>query len=157
MNRAPIYVAPAYFGYATTSGLFSGTNVAAREIDYRAVFRKAKVAVRIYAVRVFEASEFVLYSVVAILLVVIAIISILGELKNITTYLANNTPILGLQDLLNTIIILELLMTFIGYVKRESINLGLLLGAGLTATIRNIITVSTLPLPFRTSLLHCLR
>ena len=92
-------------------------------------------------VRVFEASELVLYSAVAVLLVVIAIISLIGEVENISTYLSNNTAILGLEELFNTVIILELLMTVVGYMKRRSISLGLLIGVGLTAMIRKIITV----------------
>ena len=92
-------------------------------------------------VRVFEASELVLYSAVAVLLVVIAIISLLDEVQNITSYLSSASTLLGLQELFATIIILELLMTVVGYMKRRSINLALLLGAGLTAMIRKIITV----------------
>ena len=92
-------------------------------------------------VRVFEASELVLYSAVAVLLVVIAIISLLDEVENITSYLSSASTLLGLQELFATIIILELLMTVVGYMKRRSINLALLLGAGLTAMIRKIITV----------------
>jgi uncharacterized membrane protein (DUF373 family) len=92
-------------------------------------------------VRVFEASELVLYSAVAVLLIVIAIISLLDEVENITTYTAGASTLLGLQELFATIIILELLMTVVGYMKRRSINLALLLGAGLTAMIRKIITV----------------
>jgi len=92
-------------------------------------------------VRVFEASELVLYSAVAVLLIVIAIISLLVEVSNISTYVTSASPILGLQELFVTIIVLELLMTVVGYIKRRSINLGLLLGVGLTAMIRKIITV----------------
>lgn len=92
-------------------------------------------------VRVFEASELVLYSAVAVLLIVIAIISLLVEVSNISTYVTSASPILALQELFVTIIVLELLMTVVGYIKRRSINLGLLLGVGLTAMIRKIITV----------------
>jgi len=92
-------------------------------------------------VQVFEASELVLYSAVAVLLIVIAIISLVVEVSNISTYVTSASPILGLQELFVTIIVLELLMTVVGYIKRRSINLGLLLGVGLTAMIRKIITV----------------
>jgi len=92
-------------------------------------------------VLLFEASELVLYSAVAVLLIVIAIISLVVEVSNITTYVVSASPILGLQELFVTIIVLELLMTVVGYMKRRSINLGLLLGVGLTAMIRKIITV----------------
>jgi len=92
-------------------------------------------------VRIFEASELVLYSAVAVLLIVIAIISLLDEILNIGNYLTSASTILGLEELFVTIIVLELLMTVIGYMKRKSINLGLLLGVGLTAMIRKIITV----------------
>jgi len=97
-------------------------------------------------VTVFEYAELVLYGAVAVLLVVIAIISLLDEVGSITSYLVTESPILGVQALLNTIIILELLMTVVGYLKTKSISLGLLLGAGLTAMIRKIITVGYQPL-----------
>jgi phosphate starvation-inducible membrane PsiE len=97
-------------------------------------------------VRVLEASELILYSAVAVLLVVIAIISLVAEITNIATYLTSTSPILGVQELLVTIIILELLMTVVGYLKTKSINLRLLLGAGLTAMIRQIITAVYVPL-----------
>jgi uncharacterized membrane protein (DUF373 family) len=96
-------------------------------------------------VRVFEASELVLYIAVAVLLIVIAVISLSIEVSNITTYVTSASPLLGLQELFVTIIILELLMTVVGYMKRRSINLGLLLGVGLTAMIRKIITVGYSP------------
>jgi len=92
-------------------------------------------------VHLFEASELVLYSAVAVLLIVIAVISLLVEVSNVGTYLTSSSTILGLEELFVTIIVLELLMTVIGYMKRKSINLGLLLGVGLTAMIRKIITV----------------
>jgi uncharacterized membrane protein (DUF373 family) len=92
-------------------------------------------------VRIFEASELVLYSAVAVFLIVIAIISLLDELLSIGNYLTASSTILGLEELFVTIIVLELLMTVIGYMKTKSINLGLLLGVGLTAMIRKIITV----------------
>ncbi|MGZ4908874.1 MAG: phosphate-starvation-inducible PsiE family protein, partial [Halobacteriota archaeon] len=70
-----------------------------------------------------------------------------NELGNILTYVVTETPsIVGVQTLFNTIIILELLMTVVGYMKNRSINLGLLLGAGLTAMIRKIITEGYAPL-----------
>jgi uncharacterized membrane protein (DUF373 family) len=97
-------------------------------------------------VRVFEASELVLYSAVAVLLVVIAVLSLFSAVQNIATYFADNTAILGIQKLFNTVIILELLMTVVGYMKRKSINLALLLGVGLTAMIRQIIIAGVAPL-----------
>lgn len=97
-------------------------------------------------VRVFEASELVLYSAVAVLLVVIAVLSLFFAVQNIANYFADNTAIHGIQQLFNTIIVLELLMTVVGYMKRKSINLALLLGVGLTAMIRQIIIAGVAPL-----------
>ena len=97
-------------------------------------------------VRAFEVTEVVLYGIVAVLLVVVAVISIINVVGNIINYAVTNTPILGLQELFLTIIILELLMTVVGYMRNRSINLGLLLGAGLTAMIRKVITVGYLPI-----------
>jgi uncharacterized membrane protein (DUF373 family) len=97
-------------------------------------------------VRIFEVTELVLYSAVAVLLVVIAVLSLFFAVQNIAAYFANNTAILGIQQLFNTIIVLELLMTVVGYMKRKSINLALLLGVGLTAMIRQIIIAGVAPL-----------
>ena len=96
-------------------------------------------------IRAFEIAELVLYGGVAVFLVIIAVISLIGELESIRTYLYENAAIIGLEQLFNTIIILELLMTVVGYLKSRSISLGLLLGAGLTAMIRKIITVGYTP------------
>ncbi len=96
--------------------------------------------------RTFEIAEVVLYAVVAVFLVIIAVISLINVAANLVNYVVTNTPILGLQELFLTIIILELLMTVVGYMRNRSINLGLLLGAGLTAMIRKVITEGYLPL-----------
>lgn len=98
-------------------------------------------------VRAFEIAEIVLYAAVAVFLVVIAVLSLVAELGYIITFVTTDTtPLAGLQTLFNTIIILEVLMTVVGYMKNRSINLGLLLGAGLTAMIRKIITEGYTPL-----------
>jgi len=83
----------------------------------------------------FETVELALYGAVGLLLIIVALISLFGEVGSISSYLANDTPILGLKELFATIIVLELLMTVVGYMKTRSINLGLLIGAGLTAMI----------------------
>jgi uncharacterized membrane protein (DUF373 family) len=93
----------------------------------------------------FEIVELALYGAVGLLLIVVALISLFGEVETISSYIANNTPILGLQELFATIIILELLMTVVGYMKTRAISLGLLIGAGLTAMIRKIITIGYEP------------
>jgi len=97
----------------------------------------------------FETVELALYGAVGLFLIIVALISLFGELGSISSYLANDTPILGLKELFATIIVLELLMTVVGYMKTRSINLGLLIGAGLTAMIRKIITVGYEPLVFQ--------
>jgi uncharacterized membrane protein (DUF373 family) len=89
----------------------------------------------------FESAELVLYGAVGLLLIVIALMALYVEVDSISSYLATETPILGLKGLFAMIIILELLMTIVGYMKTKSINLGLLLGAGLTAMIRKIISM----------------
>lgn len=89
----------------------------------------------------FESAELVLYGAVGLLLIVIALMALYVEVDSISSYLVNETPILGLKGLFAMIIILELLMTIVGYMKTKSINLGLLLGAGLTAMIRKIISM----------------
>jgi len=98
-----------------------------------------------------ETVELALYGAVGLLLIIVAILSLFGEVGNILSYLANYTPILGVKELFLTIIVLELLMTVVGYMKTKSINLGLLIGAGLTAMIRKIITIGYEPLAFEDS------
>lgn len=97
----------------------------------------------------FETAEVILYGAIGLFLIVIAIISLYGEVDNISSYLVNDTPILGLKELFATIITLELLMTVVGYMKTRSINLGLLIGAGLTAMIRKIITTGYEPMAWQ--------
>ena len=96
-------------------------------------------------VGVFERAELILYGAVGVLLVVIAVIALVAEGDNIVTYFVTDSPIIGLTDLFAAIIILELLMTVVGYMKTKSISLGLLLGAALTAMVRKIITFGYQP------------
>ena len=86
-----------------------------------------------------------MYGAVGLLLIVIALMALYVEVDSISHYLANDTPILGLKGLFAMIIILELLMTIVGYMKTKSINLGLLVDAGLTAMIRKIISMGYEP------------
>ena len=96
-------------------------------------------------VQVFESVELILYGAVGVLLVVIALVALAGEVDNIVSYFVTDTPIIGLNLLIAAVIALELLMTVVGYMKTRSINLGLLLGAGLTAMIRDIIVFGYQP------------
>jgi uncharacterized membrane protein (DUF373 family) len=96
-------------------------------------------------VQVFESVELILYAVVGVLLVVIALVALTGEVEHIVSYFVTDTPIIGLNLLIAAIIALELLMTVVGYMKTQSISLGLLLGAGLTAMIRDIIVFGYQP------------
>jgi uncharacterized membrane protein (DUF373 family) len=96
-------------------------------------------------VQVFESVELILYAIVGVLLVVIALVALAGEVDNIVSYFVTDTPIIGLNLLLAAVIALELLMTVVGYMKTRSISLGLLLGAALTAMIRDIIVFGYQP------------
>jgi len=100
-------------------------------------------------VQVFESVELILYAAVGVLLVVIALVALAGEVDNIVSYFVTDTPIIGLNLLIAAIIALELLMTVVGYMKTQSINLGLLLGAGLTTMIRDIIVFGYQPTDLR--------
>ncbi len=90
-------------------------------------------------VKVFESFELLLYGIVGVLLIVIAFVAIVSEMDDVVTYFLTDSPIIGLSFIFAAIIVLELLMTVIGYMKTKSISLGLLLGAGLTAMVRKII------------------
>lgn len=96
-------------------------------------------------VQVFESAELILYGAVGVLLVVIALVALAAEVDSIVSYFVSDSPIIGLNFLIAAIIALELLMTVVGYMKTRSINLGLLLGAGLTAMIRDIIVFGYQP------------
>ena len=96
-------------------------------------------------VKYFENAELILYGAVGVLLVVIALIALVAEVEGITNYLVTDSPIIGLNDLFAAIIVLELLMTVVGYMKTKSISLGLLLGAALTAMVRKIIAFGYQP------------
>jgi uncharacterized membrane protein (DUF373 family) len=96
-------------------------------------------------VQIFESIELILYGAVGVMLVVIAVVALAGEVDNIVSYFVTDTPIIGLNSLIAAIIALELLMIVVGYMRTRSINLGLLLGAGLTAMIRDIIVFGYQP------------
>jgi uncharacterized membrane protein (DUF373 family) len=96
-------------------------------------------------VQIFESVELILYGAVGVMLVVIAVVALAGEVDNIVSYFVTDTPIIGLNSLIAAIIALELLMIVVGYMRTRSINLGLLLGAGLTAMIRDIIVFGYQP------------
>jgi uncharacterized membrane protein (DUF373 family) len=96
-------------------------------------------------VKFFENAELILYGAVGVLLVVIAIIALAAEVEHISNYFVTDSPIIGLTDLFAAIIVLELLMTVVGYMKTKSISLGLLLGAALTAMVRKIIAFGYQP------------
>lgn len=96
-------------------------------------------------VQIFESVELILYGAVGVMLVVIAVVALAGEVDNIVSYFVTDTPIIGLNSLLAAVIALELLMTVVGYMKTRSISLGLLLGAALTAMVRDIIVFGYQP------------
>ena len=95
--------------------------------------------------QIFESVELILYGAVGVMLVVIAVVALAGEVDNIVSYFVTDTPIIGLNSLLAAVIALELLMTVVGYMKTRSISLGLLLGAALTAMVRDIIVFGYQP------------
>jgi len=96
-------------------------------------------------IRVFESAELILYAAVGVLFVVVALVALAGEVDSIVSYFVTDTPIIALNALIAAVIALELLMIVVGYLRTRSINLGLLLGAGLTAMIRDILVFAYQP------------
>jgi len=96
-------------------------------------------------IQVFESAELILYGAVGVLLVVVALVALAAEVDNIVSYFVTDTPIIALNSLIAAVIALELLMIVVGYMRARSINLGLLLGAGLTAMIRDILVFAYQP------------
>jgi uncharacterized membrane protein (DUF373 family) len=75
---------------------------------------------------------------IGLFLIIIAMLSLVAVSQDLTARLpfASNAALIALQDIFTTIIVAELLMTVLGYLKSRTIDLRLILGAGLTTMVR---------------------
>jgi uncharacterized membrane protein (DUF373 family) len=56
--------------------------------------------------------------------------------------------LLALNDTFVTIIVAELLVTVVGYIKHRTVNLKLILGAGITIMVRKLLAIGVEPIAF---------
>ncbi|MGZ4916127.1 MAG: phosphate-starvation-inducible PsiE family protein [Halobacteriota archaeon] len=98
----------------------------------------------------FSGVEQVIYVLIGLALIVIAAFSLVAVSQDMIAHLASasNAALIALQDIFTTIIVAELLLTVVGYLKTRTINLRLILGAGLTAMVRRLLVIGIEPLTF---------
>ena len=99
-------------------------------------------------VAIFERIELLIYGLIGVLLVVIALLSVIVVFRDIITTPDLISALHALNDLFITIIIAELLVTVVGYMKHRTVNLRLILGAGITAMVRRLLVIGVEPIAF---------
>ena len=99
-------------------------------------------------VAIFERVELVIYGLIGVLLVVIALLSVIAVFRDIITTPSLISALQALNDLFITIIVAELLVTVVGYMKHRTVNLRLILGAGITAMVRRLLVIGVEPVSF---------
>ena len=99
-------------------------------------------------VAIFERVELLIYGLIGALLVAIALLSVAAVVKDVVTTPSLGASLLALNDVFVTIIVAELLVTVIGYMKHRTVNLKLILGAGITAMVRRLLVIGVEPIAF---------
>jgi uncharacterized membrane protein (DUF373 family) len=99
-------------------------------------------------VAIFERAELLIYGLIGALLVVIALLSVAAAVNAILTTPSLGSSLLALNHVFITIIVAELLVTVIDYIKHRTVNLKLILGAGITAMIRRLLILGVEPIAF---------
>jgi uncharacterized membrane protein (DUF373 family) len=99
-------------------------------------------------VTIFERVELLIYVLIGALLVAIALLSVTAAVKDMVTPPGFSSSLLALNDVFITIIVAELLVTVIGYIKHRTVNLKLILGAGITAMVRRLLVLGVEPIAF---------
>jgi len=99
-------------------------------------------------VAIFERIELMIYGLIGVLLVVIALLSVIAVSRDIITTPSLGSALHALNDLFITIIVAELLVTVVGYMKHRTVNLRLILGAGITAMVRRLLVIGVEPIAF---------
>jgi uncharacterized membrane protein (DUF373 family) len=82
------------------------------------------------------------------MLVAIALLSVAAVVKVIVTTPGFGSALSALNGVFVTIIVAELFGTVIDYIRRRTINLKLILGAGITAMIRRLLVLGVEPIAF---------
>lgn len=99
-------------------------------------------------VAIFERIELLIYGLIGALLVAIALLSVVVVSRDMITTPSLSSALSGLNGLFITIIVAELLVTVIGYMKHRTVNLRLILGAGITAMVRRLLVLGVEPIAF---------
>jgi len=99
-------------------------------------------------VAIFERIELLIYGLIGVLLVAIALLSVAVVARDVITTPSLSSALLALNDVFITIIVAELLVTVIGYIKHRTVNLRLILGAGITAMVRRLLVIGVEPIAF---------
>ena len=94
-------------------------------------------------VKTLDVLYMVIYVIIAIFLIAMAFASFVFVGKDLWSVLGAESPMLvilmALKDLFIAIIIVELLLTVVVFIREEQIDMRLLLGAGLTAMVRKVL------------------
>ena len=99
-------------------------------------------------VAIFERIELLIYGLIGVLLVAIALLSVAVVARDMITTPSLSSALLSLNDVFITIIVAEILVTVIGYIKHRTVNLRLILGAGITAMVRRLLVIGVEPISF---------
>ena len=99
-------------------------------------------------VAIFERIELLIYGLIGALLVAIALVSVAVVSRDMITTPSLGSALSALNGLFITIIVAELLVTVIGYMKHRTVNLRLILGAGITAMVRRLLVLGVEPIAF---------
>ena len=98
---------------------------------------------------IFEHVELLIYALIGALLAVIALISTGAAVHIILTIgLSFSSSLSELKELFVTIIVAELFGTVIGYIRHRTVNLRLILGAGITAMVRRLLVIGVEPIAY---------
>ena len=99
-------------------------------------------------VAIFERIELLIYGLIGALLVAIALVSAAVVSRDMITTPSLDSALSALNGLFITIIVAELLVTVIDYMKHRTVNLRLILGAGITAMVRRLLVLGVEPIAF---------
>jgi uncharacterized membrane protein (DUF373 family) len=101
-------------------------------------------------ISLFSAAEKVIWVLIGLVLIVVVAFSLIAVYQDLVAHLgvAASSALIALQDIFTTIIVAELLITVLGYLKTRTIDLRLILGIGVTAMVRRLLVIGIEPFAF---------
>lgn len=99
-------------------------------------------------VTIIKGVELLIYVLIGALLATVALLSVATVVKDVVITSGSGSSLLALNGIFVTIIIAELLGTVVSYIQHRTINLKLILGAGITAMVRRLLMIGIEPIPF---------